>query len=78
MQRSDNWREIQRCKDNNDMKANEAGDQADKLKQLDFDLQRTQQRIDDYQKIIDSRNYDLRNKQLLTEDLEKEIMRNKD
>lgn len=35
-------------------------------------------RIDDTQKIIDARTYDLRNKQLLLEDVQKEIARAKD
>ena len=44
------------------MKAKEAEDQAEKQKMLDYDLSRTQQRIDDLQQQIDNRNYDLRNK----------------
>ncbi len=60
------------------MKVREAGDQQDKMKAMDFDLSRTQQRIEDYQKIIDARNYDLRNKQLLVEDTQKEVLRMKD
>lgn len=35
-------------------------------------------RIDDTQKVIDARSYDLRNKQLLLEDVQKEIARQKD
>ena len=41
MQRADNWREIQRLKDDNDAKTREAADQADKQKVLDYDLSRT-------------------------------------
>jgi hypothetical protein len=56
----------------------EAADQADRLKGLDYDLSRVHLRIDDTQKVIDARSYDLRNKQLLLEDVQKEILRNKD
>lgn len=42
IQRAEMWREIQRNKELNDMKTREAGDQSDKLKGLELDLQRTQ------------------------------------
>lgn len=41
-------------------------------------MSRVHLRIDDTQKLIDARSYDLRNKQLLLEDVQKEIARNKD
>jgi hypothetical protein len=56
----------------------EAAEQADKLKGLEYDISRVHLRIDDTQKIIDARSYDLRNKQLLLEDVQKEIARSKD
>lgn len=56
----------------------EAADQSERLKGLDYDLQRTHLRIDDTQKIIDARSYDLRSKQLLLDDLQKEILRARD
>jgi chromosome segregation ATPase len=77
-QRSDNWREMNRLKEVNDMKVRESADQGEKMKALDYDLSRTSQRIDDTQKMIDARNYDLRNKQILVEDAQKEIQRLKD
>jgi hypothetical protein len=61
-QRADNWREIGRLKDLNDLKVRESQDQNERLKSLDYDLSRTAQRIDDTQKLVDARNYDLRNK----------------
>ena len=45
---------------------------------LDYDLSRVNLRIDDTQKVIDARSYDLRNKQLLLDDIQKEIARSKD
>lgn len=78
LQRQDNWREIQKLKDLNESRVREAADQADRLKGLDYDLSRVHLRIDDTQKVIDARSYDLRNKQLLLEDVQKEILRNKD
>lgn len=41
-------------------------------------MSRVHLRIDDTQKVIDGRSYDLRNKQLLLEDVQKEIARQKD
>ena len=78
LQRQDNWREIAKLKDLNEQRVREAADQADRLKGLDYDLSRVNLRIDDTQKIIDARSYDLRNKQLLLEDVQKEIARAKD
>jgi chromosome segregation ATPase len=62
----------------NDLKVRESQDQNERLKSLDYDLSRTAQRIDDTQKLVDARNYDLRNKQLLLEDSQKELARFKD
>ena len=78
IQRADNWREINRLKEFNDVKVKEGGDQNERLKAMDYDLSRQQMRIEDIQKLIDSRSYDLRNKQLLLEDIQKEILRIKD
>lgn len=78
IQRADNWREINRLKENNDLKVREGSEQTDRLKALDYDLSRTQLRIEDSQKLIDARSYDLRNKQILLEDVQKEIARLRD
>jgi chromosome segregation ATPase len=78
LQRQDNWREIAKLKDLNEQRVREAADQSDRLKGLDYDLSRVHMRIDDTQKMIDAKSYDLRNKQLLLEDLQKEIARSKD
>ena len=78
LQRQDNWREIAKMKDLNEQRVREAAENADRLKGLDYDLSRVHLRIDDTQKLIDARSYDLRNKQLLLEDVQKEIARNKD
>ncbi len=78
LQRQDNWREIQKLKDLNENRVREAADQTERLKQLDYDLSRVHLRIDDTQKVIDARSYELRNKQLLLEDVQKEILRAKD
>eukprot|EP00347_Sterkiella_histriomuscorum_P001800 403370630 len=77
-QKADNWREINRLKEVNDQRIREAGDQGERLKAIDFDLSRTQLRIEDTQKLIDARSYDLRNKQILLDDVQKEIARIKD
>jgi hypothetical protein len=56
----------------------ESADQTERLKGIDYDLSRTQMRIEDTQKLVDARSYDLRNKQILLEDIHKEIGRTKD
>ena len=61
-QRADNWREINRLKDANDAKSKEGQDQAERIKDIDYQLARTSQRIEETQKLVDARNYDLRNK----------------
>ena len=66
------WREITRLKEMNESRAREAGEQHEKLKGLDFEIQRTQGRIEDTQKLLDVRSSDLRNKQLALEDAERE------
>lgn len=78
LQKQDNWREIAKLKELNEQRVREAADQADRLKALDYDMSRVHLRIDDTQKVIDGRSYDLRNKQLLLEDVQKEIARQKD
>ena len=77
-QRNELWREITRLKELNECKAREAGEQSDKLKNLDFELQRTQQRIEDTQKLIDVRSADLRAKQASLQDSENELARLRD
>lgn len=52
----------------NEVRAKETMDKTERLKALDYDLARTQARIEDQQKQIDAKNYDLRNKQILSED----------
>ena len=47
MQRAEMWRELTRLKEMNEARTNEAGQQSDKLKSLDFELSRTQARIED-------------------------------
>lgn len=47
VQRAEMWREITSLKEMNESRGREAGDQAEKLKGLDFDLARTQGRIED-------------------------------
>ena len=75
VQRAEMWREITRLKEMNEARTMESGQQADKLKSLDFELCRTQARIEDTQKLLDCRSADLRNKQLALEDTERELGR---
>ena len=53
---------INRLKDANDAKSKEGQDQAERIKDIDYQLARTSQRIEETQKLVDARNYDLRNK----------------
>ena len=41
------WRELTRLKEMNESRTNEAAQQNDKIKNLDFELNRTQARIED-------------------------------
>lgn len=72
------WREITRLKELNEGKQREAGDQTDKLKQLDYEMQRTQARIEDTQKLVDVRTADLNAKQNQLQDTERELARTRD
>ena len=78
MVKADNYREIQRLKDMNDHAVREAAEKTDRLKNLDYDLSKTSQRIDDNQRFIEAKNYDLRNKQMLLDDTAGEGLRLKD
>jgi replicative DNA helicase len=60
--RQDYLREIAKLKDLNESRVIEAADQTDGLKGLDYDMSRMNLRIDDTQKVIDTRCYDLHNK----------------
>ena len=44
------------------MKSREGQEQTEKIKAVDYDLNRTSMRIEDTQKLVDAKNYDLRNK----------------
>ena len=47
VQRAEMWRELTRLKEMNESRSSEAAQQSDKLKSLDFELSRTQARIED-------------------------------
>ena len=72
------WRELTRLKEMNESRTVESAQQSDKLKNLDFELSRTQARIEDTQKLLDCRSADLRNKQMALEDTERELARVRD
>lgn len=77
-QRADMFREIQRLRDVEAMKNKESIDQCDRIKALDFDLQKTMIRINETEKVVESRSYDLRQKGVALDDHEREIARVKD
>ena len=77
-QRADMFREIQRLRDVEAMKNKESIDQCDRIKALDFDLQKTMIRINETEKVVEGRSYDLRQKSVALEDNEREIARVKD
>lgn len=74
-QRADMFREITRLRDVQDMKTKESLDQNDRCKALEYDVQRTLVRIDELNKVIESRSYDIRNKCTQLDDTEREIAR---
>jgi chromosome segregation ATPase len=77
-QRGDLMREIQRLREVQDMKGRESMDQSDKTRSMEYDLEKTQVRIAETQRIIESRNYDIRDKQGHLDDVQREIARLKD
>jgi hypothetical protein len=48
------------------------------MKALEFDLQKTLIRINEIEKIVESRNYDIKNKNVNLNESEREIARMKD
>ena len=60
------------------MKTREGLDQNERCKALEFDLQKTLVRIDEQNRLVEQRSYDIRNKSTSLDDTEKEIARVKD
>ena len=60
------------------LRTQESLDQNDRLKALDFDLQKTGIRMNELSKIVESRNYDIRNRTVQLDDTDREIARLKD
>jgi len=60
------------------MKTREGLDQNERCKALEFDLQKTLVRIDEQNRLVEQRSYDIRNKSTSLDDTEKEISRVKD
>lgn len=77
-QRADMFREIQRLRDVLDMKSKEALDQVDRLKALDYDLQRTLVRNVETEKVCEAKTHEIRSRQQQLDDAEREIARLKD
>lgn len=72
------FREIQRLRDVEAMKNKESIDQCDRIKALDFDLQKTMIRINETEKVVESRSYELRQRGVALDDNERELARVKD
>jgi predicted nucleic acid-binding Zn-ribbon protein len=77
-QRADMFREITRLRDVQDMKTKESLDQHDRMKALEYDLQKTLVRIEETNKAVEARSFDIRNKNVQLHDHEKEIARLRD
>ena len=61
-QRADMFREIQRLRDVMDMKTKESLDQIDRLKALEFDLQKTLIRNGETEKVVEARSFEIRSR----------------
>ena len=72
------FREIQRLRDVMDMKTKESLDQIDRLKALEFDLQKTIIRNGETEKVVEARSFEIRSRQQQLDDTEREIARLKD
>jgi len=77
-QRADMFREIQRLRDVMDMKTKEGLDQVDRLKALEFDLQKTIIRNGETEKVVEARSFEIKSRQQQLDDTEREIARLKD
>jgi hypothetical protein len=69
------FREITRLRDVQDMKTKESLDQHDRMRALEYDLQKTLVRIDESNKAVEARSFEIRNKGLNLNDNEQEIAR---
>ena len=67
------FREITRLRDVQDMKTKESLDQHDRMRALEYDLQKTLVRIDESNKAVEARSFEIRNKGLNLNDNEQEI-----
>lgn len=56
------FREITRLRDVMDMKTRESLDQCDRSKALEFDLQKTLVRIEETNKAVEARTFEIRNR----------------
>jgi predicted nucleic acid-binding Zn-ribbon protein len=72
------FREITRLRDVQDMKTKESLDQHDRMRALEYDLQKTLVRIDESNKAVEARSFEIRNKGLNLNDNEQEIARLRD
>jgi len=72
------FREITRLRDVQDMKTKESLDQVDRQKALEYDLQKTLVRIEDLNKQIEHRSYEIRSRGQNLTDCEREIARLRD
>lgn len=61
-----------------DMKTKEALDQIDRLKALEYDLQKTIIRNAETEKVVEARSFEIRSRQQQLDDTEREIARLKD
>lgn len=59
-QRADMMREIQRLREVQDMKVREGHDQNDRTRGLEYDLEKTMVRINETERVIESRSHDIR------------------
>jgi chromosome segregation ATPase len=77
-QRADMFREITRLRDVQDMKTKESLDQHDRMRALEYDLQKTMVRIEETNKSVEQRTFEIRNKGLNLNDNEQEVARLRD
>ena len=70
--------EITRLRDVQDMKTKESLDQHDRMRALEYDLQKTLVRIEECNKAVEARSFEIRNKNLSLQDNEQEVARLRD
>ena len=71
---SEDGREIEKLNGANDQKGKESVEYAARIRAYEYDIAKSLSRIEDLSRIIDQKNYDLKNKEATLVEAEKEVL----